>query len=328
MIKKAISGTQFCSIAFCVVVSALFFTDPIFVNPPAWLKHLLDLGHVVFFAVLSYIALSQLRFTKTYQQLLFALLLSFFLGGAIELTQALLNRYAEWIDLRKDVVGGLSGFLFYQWRNAALTQKRQWLAVLCWLPIVLESQSLALSLYDQYKIYQQAPMLADFENAYEIHRWQTSRPHSISTEHSIQGKHSLKILLSEERPSGVEYAEFYRDWSNYSEFQLSLYNPQKDKLAVTIKITDVEHDQGSQPYSDRFNYHIALKQGWNKITIPLSAISNAPKTRMLDLSTISRLQIFSGQLKQPRLLYIDAIQLLENTKEPTKKVSVSKKPIG
>jgi len=327
MIKKALSGTQYCSIAFCLVVSAFFFTDPIFTTPPSWLKHLLDLGHVVFFTVLTYVALKRLQLTKTYQQLLFALLLSFLLGGAIELAQAFLNRYAEWLDLRKDMAGGLSGFLFYQWRNTALTQKRQWLAVLCWLPIVLESQSFILSLYDQYKIHQQVPVLADFENAYEIHRWKTSRPYAISTEHSIQGEHSLKILLSKERPSGVEYAEFYRDWSTYSEFQLSLYNPQENTLAVTIKITDVEHDQGSQPYSDRFNYHITLKQGWNKITIPLSAISSAPKNRLLDLSSISRLQIFSGQLKQPRLLYIDAIQLLGNAKEPINKVSASKKPI-
>ena len=293
-----------------MIVSVFFFTDPIFVKPPAWLKHLLDLGHVAFFALLSYITLSHFRLAKTYQQLLFAVLLSFILGGAIELIQALLNRYAEWLDVRKDVVGGLSGFLFYQWRNATLKHKRQWLAFFCCVPIALESQALALSLYDQYKIHQQAPVLADFENPYEIHRWETSRPYSISTEHAVQGEHSLKLLLSGEHSSGVTYAEFYRDWSNYSEFQVSLYNPEKDPLAITIKITDVEHDQGEQPYSDRFNYHIALKQGWNKITIPLSSIANAPENRVLDLSAISRLQIFTGQLQQPRLLYIDAIQLL------------------
>jgi len=70
-------------------------------------------GHLFLFAFLSGLILMQppLRRCSWQVKLVFCLLLSVLLGGAIELAQYAVGRYMEFNDLLLDILGGLLGFL-------------------------------------------------------------------------------------------------------------------------------------------------------------------------------------------------------------------------
>jgi hypothetical protein len=44
-----------------------------------------------------------------------------------------------------------------------------------------------------------------------------------------------------------------RNWEGYNDLVINIYNPAKDALKITTKITDYQHDLSNQAYNDRYN---------------------------------------------------------------------------
>lgn len=88
-----------------------------------------------------------------------------------------------------------------------------------------------------------------------------------------------------------------------------VYNPISEPLEITCRVHDWQHIRGPELYSDRFNQAYQLNQGWNSIKIDFKELSNAPESRRMDISQIQGVGIFSVQLPQPRIIYLDYIRL-------------------
>jgi hypothetical protein len=100
------------------------------------------------------------------------------------------------------------------------------------------------------------------------------------------------------------------NWEGYNYLLINIYNPNKNALKITAKITDYIHDMSEQSHNNRYNKGFTLLEGqWNIIKIPLEEVKNSPKTRELQLNNISRFSLFATDLTENKIIYIDSVTL-------------------
>ena len=163
---------------------------------------------------------------------------------------------------------------------------------------------------DEITAMKQFPVLSDLETRFEIDRWTGDADFSIDHEIYYHGKASLKVNLNTSLYSGVGLKYFPRNWLNYSELQLSIFNPDREAIQITCRIHDEQHTQSLQLYEDRFNRRFSIPSGWNLIKIQLKQIENSPNKRKMALNQIQGLGIFAISLSKPRIVYIDYVRLV------------------
>ena len=90
---------------------------------------------------------------------------------------------------------------------------------------------------------------------------------------------------------------------------MSLFNTVEAPLSITISIRDHEHFRRGGAYRDRFNGQYTRDAGWNYLRRPVETIRNAPDGRALDLADLAELVIFTANLRDWGVIYLDRVQL-------------------
>jgi hypothetical protein len=176
--------------------------------------------------------------------------------------------------------------------------------------VILAALPFAKAAADEVLARMQFPVLSDFETPFEIDRWAGNAELSIDNQVHFHGRSSLKIVLNTSNYSGAALRYFPGNWLNYEYLHMSIFNPLDESLKVTCRIHDRHHADAIQAYDDRFNMGRVLRQGWNQIVIPLEEVKNAPKSRKLDLQEVQNIGVFVYRLRQPRVIYIDEVALV------------------
>ncbi|MCC5812021.1 MAG: hypothetical protein JJU06_16820 [Ectothiorhodospiraceae bacterium] len=231
-----------------------------------------------------------------------ALAAIFLVGGAIELIQPHFGRQASWRDLWQNMVGAAAAI-------AIMAPNRRLLLALlpaATLLVVLELYGPAATLWDRHVARQQFPMLSDFETRHEHRRWSSG---TVTTEMARAGSRSLRLDLQPGRYSGTMMRRSFGDWSEFTHFRFSIYNPDIQPLILTVSIRDHAHFQRGGLYNDRFNQRYTLERGWNDISIPIETIRAAPRERQLDVSDLAEVVLFTSNLTRPRVIYLDQVML-------------------
>lgn len=270
---------------------------------------LLNLGHIVLFALFSRLFFSEnslLKRRSLYTRLVLCLLFAFIVGTAIEILQYGLQRNMDMGDVIRDVIGALAGFVF-----APLTMDKPKVIVVRMIvaaAIVYQLIPLTHALIDESDARNSFPMLSDFETGIEITRWRGKAIAYISGEQVYTGEKSLRVETDTGKYSGISLVHFPSDWTGYQALTMAVFTEDND-LSITVRVHDREHRQGLQQYSDRFNRSFKLHRGWNSIAISLRDIEQAPGTRKLNLSDVHGLGFFVTRQKRRRLIYIDTVTL-------------------
>lgn len=299
-----------------IVGSVLLFAGGPDYYSPRSLKNLWDLGHILFFSILSYLILlswSQNDRMALPLQAFFILFIALVLGTLIEFVQSGSRRDPDVLDVIRNVIGCMVTFAFFA--PTKKTIPKIFFRAFQALTIVLVITALLPSIKaisDEIVALRQFPVLSDFETPFEIDRWTGDAELSIDDEVHFHGRFSLKVVLKTSNYSGAGLKYFPRDWSNYHYLHLNVFNPLNDPLKITCRIHDRHHADGAQAYDDRFNRGQVLTKGWNKIVIPLEQVENAPKTRKLDLRRVQILGVFVYGLPRPRVIYIDDVSLSDS----------------
>ncbi len=270
-----------------------------------------DLGHLLTFALWSYLFVTWRPARGYWSQLLLVVWLVFLLGGSSELIQAGLGRSASWGDLAKDLLGGLLVMAF--WAPARHSVKRghlQLLQVLVAVLVVFSLLPLARVLTDELIARRQFPLLSGFEISSEAARWGGGSRQILDHQIAYSGAASLRVELSTQLYSGVGLKHFPADWSGYRLVRLHLYNPDSEPLKLHFRIHDQLHRLHDNVHSDRFNASFTLPPGWMKIEIPLAQVAVAPKTRSMEMRRIAGMLLFVGKLERPRSFHIDEVRLV------------------
>lgn len=296
---------------------ALLTTSPLFVlGDPNFYSHRLltelwNLGHLFFFALFAFLLdhywCSQQR-SKLFR-ITATLLILVCIAFTTELIQlGLPDRFFSWMDLTKDISGGVIILLWLIGHNTERTQS-VFLRVIALFCLGLNLIPLLNISIDTYHSHTDFPLLAGFEHITELSRWDGGAGLTIDSQIHLGGNSSGKIAFSTEQYSGIFLHHFPRNWSNRSGLAFSVFNPGQ-VIQLHYRVHDNLHSGDSQGFSNRFNGSSLLSHGWNEIVIPMVDILHGPLDRTMNVDKIQCFGIFVVQQKNKRTLYIDDLHLL------------------
>lgn len=295
-----------------VLVFLLFFVENDLFPTRSW-KDAWNLGHIVCFLVAGYTLYAFVPRFATLRlrvQFLGMVLFAALLGALIEFIQGFVGRDVSAQDVVLDVGGGVLAVVVFSPQVRALQRLPKimlgvaMLAFLTW-----STKDLMISLWDEYQAYRQFPLLADFEDRFELGRWSSTTKMAITDEHAWQGRHSLKVRLTPRRYAGVELEHFPHDWSGFTELRLHVLNPAASGLVLTISIYDKQHVQNRYVFVDRYTEQFRLRSGWNTLRLPLNRVKRAPRKRTMAISQVKGVRLFVAQPGAIQNIYIDTLRL-------------------
>ena len=272
------------------------------------LKELWNLGHVFYFAVLTYLFNQWTWFDKytRVHRWLISLMLAIVVGVLIEVMQYGTLRNPDIADISRDVTGCLLVLAFHP-KYLKFTRSFYLVATrfVVGLIFLVHLIPLTIAVIDESVARVQFPVLSSFETPFETDRWYGEASRSVIN-HPEQESPLLAIGLTTALYSGVGMQYLPSDWRGYQSLYLRLFQPLDESLKITIRIHDNQHNN---QYHDRFNRSFRLEKGWNEIQIALADVESAPAKRKLNLKQIENISLFSVSLPEPRVIYLDKIFL-------------------
>ena len=230
-----------------------------------------------------------------------ALLAGLVFAMLVELLQPLFGREASWADLAYGAAGLFAGYAwcssFRAGRLAALV-----LVGLSCLPV-------CRIVLDRMEARNRMPLLAGFETARELGRWETSGGSlTRSRAHATGGQWSGRFEITGPDPyPGLTLRDAPPDWSAAQAWELDCYLEGSEPAALHVRMDDREE----QPvYGERFQVSIPLEPGANRIRLPVSDFGYTSGGRPMDLKTMSRCVLFFDQNRLGLTLYFDRMRLL------------------
>ena len=298
-------------LAVATVCLVLLFVGSLGPDYPRSWYHIWDLGHLLSFALWTWLYLRWKPLPRFWTQLLLVLGLFFLLGGATELLQAALGRTASWTDLAKDLLGCLLAVVFCSpARNSLPKWQRTSLQLLVLMLVAWSLLPMARVVADELIARQQFPLLSGFEISTEADRWGGGSRQVLDPHVAKSGAASLRVELSTQPYAGVGLLHFPSDWRGYRLVRLHLFNPEPEPLLLHFRIHDQLHRLQGNAYSDRFNTSFTLPGGWSKIDVPLQQVQEGPKNRDMQMARIAGMLLFVVKLEQPRSFNIDEVLLV------------------
>jgi hypothetical protein len=291
-----------------LLILLLFVGGPQFVDTRSF-QNFWDFGHVILFALFSSIVLKDSKWLGSKKlSIQFTLIIgfTFILGSLIEVIQLYIGRTYEFVDVWRSIVGSLLGIVFSKEFKNVKPYIIKTARVFVLLLLLIATWPLIKSLTDETQAKIDFPIIADFENPFELEKWYGHCYATINDEFVFHGNNSLKAELLTVKYSGFSISYFPTDWQGYSTIKFNLYLPTADSLRLTCRIHDVEHNN---QFNDRFNKSFYIKQGWNEITFDLQDVIKAPENRKMDITNIKTFAVFAISLKQRKTIYFDFLRL-------------------
>lgn len=298
-----------------LLLLTLLLTGNRWSNAPRSFGAAWDQGHIIAFTLWTamllrrFAALTRLRLRYQLAAVLgFALLF----GIMAELLQTLGgNGPPSLLDMSRNLLGALTGWAFLspgmKHRPPAYRRlSRLTVVALLFISIL----PLARSLFDDLQAQWSLPVLAAFDQPFELDRWSGSAHYEIIEPAFAPSNPMLKIDFKTTQYSGVALEHFSRDWRDYQGFAFTLYNPAKTPLTVVCRINDSRHNREGYHYEDRFNRRLNIPPGWVEIDLSLEEIANSLAKRRMEMDDVLQVSIFTIDLPAPRTLYLDDMRLI------------------
>ncbi len=273
-------------------------------------RALVDLGHAPLFFLLAW-CLGQwlLPSVSRWRALTLVWVLVAGFGFVSEFLQAWVGRHPSWRDLSANLLGTTAGVLWLKTQKSQITPSgRRGLRISAGILLALGLVPAALIIVDVILERFQRPMLASFESPLELSRWtfQDCQVRRVR-KHATQGDWSLEVDLGTGQYPGLARNEVPPDWRTYRELALDVTLETPGSLLLIVKITDESHNWKTE---DRFHYAVHLRRGPNRIRIPLRDVEHGPKDRLMDLSRIKMLQLFTIRPPASSRIFLDNIRLI------------------
>ena len=289
------------------VAPLLFIGGPDWASGPFY-RSAWNLGHIGLFALLT-LAFKPWQWLAGWRLWLATTAAVLLLGILIEWLQSGTDRQADGHDILRNLLGV---WLVLAWRPVVSRRTRadvrSWfLPTVTALLLLFELGTIGAVAARQWHVHHQLPLLYDFRKNDPAPFW-TGNP-VPSDQHSSNHPQSLKIELGTGTYSGMSLNNLPADWQSYEQLIITLFNPGREQLALTIRINDVAHDRGDNAYSDRFNRRLVLDPGPNTFAINLDDVRNAPASRPMDMANVRRLGLFAVRLPAPRTVYLSDLRL-------------------
>ncbi len=159
------------------------------------------------------------------------------------------------------------------------------------------------------KIKNKELVLFDFESesVLEKFHWKCRTLFSLSDDHAVQGRKSLKIELFPSSYPGLSPKLKHHDWRGYQTLCFEVYNPSPETVSLVLRIDD---KKDALEHSDRYNKSFVLMPGANQLKIPLDSLKTSITERPLELKNIYRFLVFMSHPDKKYVLYLDYFRLV------------------
>ncbi|MCA9216565.1 MAG: VanZ family protein [Planctomycetales bacterium] len=305
-------------------VAVLFASVCSFGFQSVLLDNVQDSGHVVVFAIVAIVTFAigrswGLQGIANYCQ---AGAVSLVCGIGIEVIQyPLPNRDASLGDIGRDSLGIVSGLLvaagLVSFRQAAL-RSWTWRAPLifggfcllsygvfpvvdCVLAKVRRNASVPIVMSTDHFWWKR------FVSKHEADWWLAETP--ADWPNDPDGLGCYVLFYTNDTYPGINVRELWPDWSHATHLSFEVYSFMKDPVDLVVRVNDWVHYKRGDHYADRYNGVHSIQPGFQRITIPIAEIRDAPKTREMDMSNIGGLFFFLLNSESEVRLMLDNVQL-------------------
>jgi hypothetical protein len=228
------------------------------------------------------------------------------IGALIEVVQLLIGRTSEFIDIWRSIVGSFIAIVFFKDYSNIKQYKIRIAKVIVFLLLFAATWPLIKTITDEIQAQIDFPVIANFENRFEIEKWYGQSYLTLDEKYVVNGSYSLKAELLTTKYSGISISYFPTDWKDFSTVKFNVFFPDTDSLRLTCRMHDNIHNN---QYKDRFNKSFFIKNGWNEISIYLEEVINAPVDRQMDITEMKNFALFAIQLKERKIIYFDYLRL-------------------
>jgi VanZ family protein len=298
---------------FLLLTFALFFVDYSDIVPTRSFKIAWNFGHIVFFSIAIFLLLKHAPFLQQAtqaRQFYWVVGICLVAGVLIESIQFFIGRQASWQDILRNILGGLTALAFFPRPKSNPVQLLGFkFKVIITTLLCIQLLPLLITLADEQIARNNFPLLADFESTLELSRWASNGRITLDKNFTAHGVFSARVELTTDQYSGASLNFLPSNWKNFERLLFSLYLPDNSSLSITTRIHDQQHEKDGYLYNDRFQQRTRLKPGWNHIIINLTDVIRAPKTRRMAIESIANIRIFTRNLKQARVIYLDHLRL-------------------
>lgn len=297
--------------ALVLLVLPWFFVNlEVGANQNAW-GRTMDMFHFLFFLVFSIVIFRLLSKQKVRYPLLLGSVISVVIIVSIEVIQPVFGRSSTFTDLGQGLLGLATGAIITSfWRPRSLINNATILLVFL-LALGLASFEVTQEWYAVYKRQQQFPVLGSFEDNSQLRLWRPTgiENNSTSNIHIVNSAQSdnklLKIITKPNDWSGVWYSAGDLNWSDYRLLSFKVYNPGA-KLSLIVRIDEAVNNSG---LGQRINETVVLEQGWNNISIDLTAAVAQIEPQTFNLAAIRKLVLFTHKSQSAYTFYLDNVHL-------------------
>jgi hypothetical protein len=228
------------------------------------------------------------------------------LGLLIEGIQLLIGRTSEIIDIWRSIIGSLLAITFSKRMSEVKLYVIRIAKFLVIIFLLIEAWPLIKALTVEIQAKIDFPIIADFENHFELENWHGRCYKTINNEFVYHGDKSLKAVFLTTKYSGISIDRFPSDWQNYSKIIFNVYLPATDSLKLLCRINDKNH---KKHINDWFGKSFYVKQGWNEISFKLEDVEKAPTDRKMDITNIKNFTLYTKNLKEQKTIYFDYLRL-------------------
>lgn len=273
-------------------------------NRSAWVRQLLDLGHVPLFGLLT------VCFWWAFQHSAWrAIGMSAVIAGACEVGQPVVGRSANPTDFLRGILGSLLAVVVVNALKRPRTARRMAVsttvaAVLLVWPV---SDSVPV-LFDAAVAYRSFPVICDFRTRWEATRWESDtvlveRVQANSPNDGWTGR--MLFTPREGDAASVVLFPVVRDWRGYRRLCFT-FSFSGEPLSILISVRD---GLKVTPPAKRFDLVRRYESGTHHVCIDLDSLARGDEFAPLDFSRVQSLHLGLNQLTGPRELLLHSVHL-------------------
>ena len=237
----------------------------------------------------------------------------FTLSVLSEAAQYPTSRNASFGDLGRDIVGGMVGLIICLVfsRDSILGRSTEVFLLLAagllLAPTLVPLSNVSLAYLERK---QQLPLLIDGSQHHVLRfiRGQDARTAGVVS--GSTGRNCIHTRAEGGSGPGLAFENLWPDWSAYEGINIDLDNPGGAPLEIVVRVHDLQHLEGVQPHSDRYNSTFILDAGPNVLEISMIDIKTAPIGRIMNVGRINGLGIFSNSVREDAGFCVYQIELL------------------
>lgn len=278
------------------------------------------LAHPVVFAIVAWLLADLVATIRehsfaTRRDYADAWLLAVVLGGLTELAQHGVGRDPAWSDVGRDAFGAVVGLLARgAWDARRVGDRRSRrrralsagaLGIVACVPVIVAAAAYGTRAW-------RFPTLVQFSTPADLYFVARDNPYLAvvpvpSRWRRSANERALDVPLRRAAVRAFKLVEPSPDWSRFHVLLIEVTNPAEVELVLYVRVHDRAHDQS---HADRFNASIRVPPRTRHVErVPLEAIEEAPRSRVLDLAAVAGIAIFDPDDSTDRRFLLHRIWL-------------------